>query len=189
VHIAAATAAELFGKVVAVSDGDSITLLDASQQQHKIRLAGIDAPERRQAFGETSKQHLMQLVHGRSAMVVWTKRDRYGRIVGRVLAAECEAPGCRYTVDVGLEQLRVGLAWHYKRYEQEQPPAERMQYAALEQQARARRDGLWHDPHAAPPWDFRRKDGGTRTNAPVDVPNVRATAAATTKPVSTVGGQ
>ena len=82
-----ASAAELFGTVVAVADGDTVTLLDASNLQHKVRLSGIDAPERRQAYGERARQNLAANVHHKTVLVVWKKEDRYGRIVGRVLLA------------------------------------------------------------------------------------------------------
>ena len=152
---AAAPAAEIVGRVVAVSDGDTLTLLDASHEKHRVRLSGIDAPERRQAYGERAKQHLAALVFRKHVRVVWDKKDRYSRIVGRVFAAECEA-ACPYTVDVALEQIRAGLAWHYKQYAREQPPPQRELYAALERRARERREGLWQEPHPIAPWEFRR---------------------------------
>ena len=152
---AAANAAELAGRVIGVSDGDTVAVLDAAQQQHKVRLAGIDAPEKRQPFGERAKQHLSDLVYGKTVLVVWDKRDRYGRIVGRVLAPDCERAACAYTIDAGLEQVKAGFAWHYKQYEKEQKPDERVLYSTSEQQARARRDGLWREPDAVPPWQFR----------------------------------
>ena len=89
-------------------------------------------------------------------MVVWSKRDRYGRIVGRVLLQECTASGCAYTTDLGLEQLKAGLAWHYKQYAKDQPLGERVRYAWFEQQARARREGLWKEAVPVPPWQFRK---------------------------------
>lgn len=152
----ALSAAELTGRVVGVSDGDTITLIDRAHDIHKIRLAGIDAPEKRQAFGERAKQNLSDLVYGKTVLVVWDKRDRYGRIVGRVLAPECDRNACRYAVDAGLEQLRAGLAWHYKQYEKEQRADERARYSSSEQEARARREGLWREPDALPPWQFRQ---------------------------------
>ncbi len=124
--------------------------------QHKVRLSGIDAPERRQPYGERAKQHLSALAHGKDVLVVWHKRDRYRRLVGRVLAAECPRADCRYSVDVGLEQIKAGLAWHYKQYEGEQAPEERARYAAVEQQARMLRAGLWKEPEPVAPWDFRQ---------------------------------
>ena len=89
-------------------------------------------------------------------MVVWDKRDRYGRIVGRVLVRECDRASCRYALDAGLEQLKAGFAWHYKQYEREQPFDERVRYAETEQQARTRHDGLWQDQQSVAPWAFRR---------------------------------
>ena len=87
--------------------------------------------------------------------MVWNKKDRYSRIVGRVFAAECET-ACPYTIDVGLELIRAGLAWHYTQYSREQPPLQRAQYAAFERRARERREGLWREAHPVAPWEFRR---------------------------------
>jgi endonuclease YncB( thermonuclease family) len=126
-----------------------------------VRLAGIDAPERRQAYGDLAKQHLSSLVYGKAVVVAWDKRDRYGRIVGHVLARDCSGLTCRYSIDAALEQIKAGLAWHYKQYEKEQAPAERMQYAALEQEARTRRKGLWHDADPIPPWEYRHPSGSS----------------------------
>ncbi len=92
----------LTGKVVKVTDGDSITVLDSTNTQHRIRLQGIDAPERKQAFGNASRKHLASLVAGKTVTVKWDKRDRYGRIVGFVLVDGH---------DVNLEQVKTGMAW------------------------------------------------------------------------------
>ena len=154
---APAPAAELLGTIIAVADGDTVTLLDGAHRQHRVRLSAIDAPERRQSYGERAKQHLASLVFGKTVRVSWEKRDRYRRIVGRVLAGECVESKCRYTIDVGLEQIKAGLAWHYKQYAVEQPPAERARYAAIELRARERREGLWNDPEPVPPWQFRHE--------------------------------
>ena len=75
----------LQGKVVSVADGDTITVLDAEKTQHKIRLQGIDAPEKAQAFGAKSKQALYEMVHGKTVQVSFEKSDKYGRILGKVL--------------------------------------------------------------------------------------------------------
>jgi endonuclease YncB( thermonuclease family) len=131
----------------------------------KVRLSGIDAPERRQAYGERAKEHLAALTHGKAVLVTWTKRDRYGRIVGRVLAPECSAEGCRYTLDVALEQIKAGFAWHYKHYEREQAPHERIRYSALELEARLQRNGLWNDPRPVAPWSYRQRP---EASAPAD---------------------
>ena len=101
----------LTGKVIHVQDGDSITVLDDTRTQHKIRLSGIDAPERRQAFGNVSKESLAEQVAGQSVAVEWDKVDRYGRKVGKVLLAG---------LDCNLVQIKRGLAWHYKQYQREQ---------------------------------------------------------------------
>ena len=137
----------LLGKVIHVADGDTITILDDAHTQHKIRLTGIDAPEKRQAFGNVSKQSLAKQVAGQSVAVEWDKVDRYGRKVGKVLLAG---------LDSNLVQIKRGLAWHYKQYEREQSPADRQSYAAAEAEARAAKLGLWRDAAPLPPWDFRR---------------------------------
>ena len=85
----------LRGKVIGVSDGDTITILDADKIQHKVRLAGIDAPEKSQAFGEHSKQHLGNLVFGKVVSVEWNKTDKYGRTVGKVLVNDQDAVDAR----------------------------------------------------------------------------------------------
>lgn len=139
-------ATDLHGKVVAVADGDTITVLDAQFQQHKIRLSGIDAPEKAQAFGQASKQHLSDLVFGREVLVSWRKHDRYDRIVGKVLIGD---------VDVCLTLVRMGMAWHYKRYQSEQTPADRAIYEAAESEARQAQVGLWVDANPIAPWAFR----------------------------------
>ena len=143
-----AQAETLLGKVIHVQDGDSITVLDETHTQHKIRLSGIDAPERRQAFGNVSKESLAEQVAGQSVAVEWDKVDRYGRKVGKVLLAG---------LDSNLVQIKRGLAWHYKQYEREQSPADRQSYAAAEAKARAAKLGLWRDAEPTPPWEFRRK--------------------------------
>lgn len=137
----------LSGWVVSVADGDTVTVLDAQKVQHKVRLSGIDAPEKSQAFGQRSKDHLSDLVFGQTVEVDFNKTDRYGRLVGKVVVQG---------QDANLQQLHAGLAWHYKEYEREQPPEERKRYAQAEDDARAQRVGLWKDPQPIPPWEFRR---------------------------------
>lgn len=104
----------LLGKVIDVADGDTITVLDDTNTQHKIRLTGIDAPEKRQAFGNVSTQSLVEQVAGQSVAVEWVKVDKYGRKLGKVLLAG---------LDCNLEQVKRGLAWHYKQYQREQSHA------------------------------------------------------------------
>jgi len=148
---------QLTGRVIAVADGDTITVLDAAQRQTKVRLSGIDAPEKKQPYGTHAKQHLSELVFSKVVEVDWEKHDRYGRIIGRVIAPDqnCAAANCAKTVDAGLAQLSAGLAWHYKQYAKEQPRAERERYAAAEHAAHLKRLGLWADPHPVPPWEWR----------------------------------
>jgi endonuclease YncB( thermonuclease family) len=157
--VAGATpAAELEGKVVGVSDGDTVTVLDASRTQHKIRLAGIDAPEKGQAFGQRAKESLSSLVFARTVRIEWTKEDRYGRKVAKVLVAEagCTTASCPKTLDAGLAQLTTGMAWWYRKYANEQSAEDRGRYESAETEAKARRAGLWRDADPVAPWDWRR---------------------------------
>jgi endonuclease YncB( thermonuclease family) len=147
----------LAGKVVGVSDGDTIVVLDAAHNEHRIRLAGIDAPEKRQAYGDSARRHLAALVHGRPVVVEWRKRDRYGRLVGRVLPAQCAYQACSADMDAGFAQIKSGLAWHYKDYAREQAPDLRRLYASAEEAARAARVGIWQQDEPTPPWQFRRR--------------------------------
>jgi endonuclease YncB( thermonuclease family) len=134
------------GQVVGVTDGDTITVLDSQRTQHKIRLAGIDAPEKAQAFGQRSKEHLSSLVFGKLVTVETEKLDRYGRTVGKVVIEGRDA---------NLAMVVDGLAWHYKKYESEQSPSDRLLYAAAEREAREARRGLWRDVDPTAPWDHR----------------------------------
>ena len=118
----AVDAATLDGRVVGVSDGDTVTVLDADRQQHKIRLGGIDAPEKAQPFGQRSKENLSRMVFGNDVRVQWDKRDRYGRIVGKIWVRPVSCPTCPMTLDAGHAQITVGLAWWYRKYAKEQSP-------------------------------------------------------------------
>lgn len=137
----------LTGKIVELADGDTVTVLDERKQQHKIRLAGIDAPERKQPYADASRKHLASLVFGKNVEVRFHKKDRYGRLVGTVFLDGS---------DVNLRQVNAGLAWHYKAYEREQSEQERLDYSEAEETAHRLRLGLWQEPHPVPPWDFRR---------------------------------
>ena len=138
--------ADFTGNVVSVADGDTITVLDVDKVQHKVRLTGIDAPEKKQPFGNRSKQRLSDMVFNKTVTVETDKRDRYGRELGKVLAGG---------KDVNLEQVRAGLAWHYKKYERTQSATDRQAYADAENVAKAAKRGLWHDDAPAPPWEWR----------------------------------
>jgi len=143
-----ASAAELTGKVIRIADGDTLTvLIECAKLEVPIRLAGIDAPEKGMPFGNASKQSLADLVLGKQVVVVWGKKDKYGRVVGKVLADG---------QDANLEQVKRGLAWHYKEYEGEQTPEDREAYATAETAARAAGIGLWKDKEPTPPWAWRR---------------------------------
>lgn len=148
-------AAPITGKVVGVSDGDTIKVLDSSKTQHIIRLAGIDAPEKAQPFGQRSKEHLSDLVFGKQVTIEGDKIDRYQRRVGKVIVAG---------VDANLEQIKSGFAWHYKAYEKEQPVEDRASYSSAEQASRTKHIGLWSDKSPTPPWEWRH-DGMPKVSA------------------------
>jgi endonuclease YncB( thermonuclease family) len=138
----------LTGRVVSIADGDTVTVLDADNVQHRIRLSGIDAPESHQAFGTRSKQNLSELVFGNDVTVTYDKTDQYGRLVGKIVFAGN---------DVNLMQVKEGMAWHYKEYEREQTPEDRELYARAEEEARAQHLGLWQDSNPIEPSQFRRE--------------------------------
>lgn len=127
--------------VVGVHDGDTVTVLDASRQQTRIRVEGIDCPELHQAFGRRAKQFTSGLVYGKSVEIRGSKRDQYGRLIGRVIVNGR---------DLSLELARAGMAWHFVRYSSDKA------LAAAESQARAAKRGLWADPSPVPPWDWRK---------------------------------
>ena len=143
---ARAPAEALTGRIVGVSDGDTLTLLDAKQVPHKIRVAGIDAPEKKQPFGEKAKSSLSALAYNRMAEVDCRKIDRYRRKVCVVFVGG---------KDVGLEQIKAGMAWWYRQYAKEQTPQERIDYEHAESQAKRHRYGFWSDPNPIPPWEWR----------------------------------
>lgn len=144
----------LAGKVVAVQDGDTITVLDVDLKQHRVRLSGIDAPEKGQAFGHVSQVHLASLCFERIVTARCPKVDQYGREV------------CTVWIDgrdVSLSQIRAGLAWHYKRFANEQPAHEREAYSIAEDRARMAGLGLWQDQNPTPPWEWRQQRRGAVT--------------------------
>ncbi|MFH1987441.1 MAG: thermonuclease family protein [Pseudomonadota bacterium] len=149
-------AKKLHGQVIEVFDGDTVTLRDQSNIQTKIRMAGIDAPETSpvpeysQPFGQQAKENLSKLVFGKTVEVLWSKKDKYGRTVGKILVNG---------QDANLHQVTSGLAWHYKAYEKEQRVADRRSYAQAELNARTAHIGLWHDTNPIPPWDYRHGTG------------------------------
>lgn len=128
-------------KVVAVYDGDTVTCIDETNQQQKIRLAEIDAPEAKQDFGQASRQSLANMVFGRTIQVVDSGRDRYGRWIGRLYVDG---------IDVNRQQVATGMAWHYADYSKDKS------LATVQAQAQAQRIGLWSQPNPIPPWEFRK---------------------------------
>lgn len=144
--VAQAWADTIVGRVIGVTDGDTITVLDANNVQHTIRLDGIDAPEKDQPGGQAAKLSLAQLVSGKRVSVETGKTDKYGRAVGRVNVGG---------VYVNLEQIRRGHAWHYKKYQHEQDELDRAAFAEAEFLAQQANRGLWGGRHIVPPWMWR----------------------------------
>ncbi len=140
--------ADVTGRVVGITDGDTATVLDSSRTQYKVRLAGIDAPEKKQPFGQKSKEALSDCAYDKTATIVGDKLDRYGRLVGKVMVGD---------VDCNLRQINLGLAWHYKKYMKEQPESDRASYSRTEDSARGKRVGLWVEADPMPPWEWRKK--------------------------------
>lgn len=128
-------------KVVRIIDGDTLVVLAGGHKQVKVRLAAIDAPEKRQAFGERSRQALARLCFQKSAEVTPANQDRYGRTVARV---SCEGE------DASKAQVHAGMAWVYRQYSKDGALIE------LEAQARSGRRGLWTEAEPVPPWEYRR---------------------------------
>jgi len=132
----------LGGHVVAVHDGDTLTLLN-DRQQIKVRLVEIDAPELGQPFGKRSKQSLSDLCYSKSAVLEARGQDKYGRTLARVT---CDGQ------DANAEQVRRGMAWVYEKYAPKDSPLYRLQ-----DEAKTARRGLWADPSPIPPWEWRAK--------------------------------
>lgn len=133
----------LTGQVVRVADGDTITILTPERQQIKIRLAEVDAPEKKQAFGQQAKDFTSELVAGKVVSVQVRDTDRYGRTVGEVFLADGRS--------VNRLLVENGFAWWYRQYSRDASLGE------LEKNARAERRGLWQDQNPTPPWEWRRQ--------------------------------
>ena len=130
-------------KVTAVSDGDTFTGLTSDNEQVRVRIHGIDAPESRQAFGTKSKQYLSDLIFGKTVDIKIQSTDRYGRTVAWVYTPDGK--------DAAAEMLKAGMAWHYKQHNKS------AEYAELEQEAQKAKRGLWADKNPVAPWEFRRQ--------------------------------
>jgi endonuclease YncB( thermonuclease family) len=153
--VAFATSRELpeySGKVVGVTDGDTVTVLDGELRQHKIRLADIDAPEKGQPFGTRAKAELGEMVFGKEITVRPTTKDRYGREVAALYLGD-------QIKSVNLWMVEKGMAWWYIQYSKD--PA----FQIAERQARSGKAGLWADPDPVPPWEWRKS--GHEKPAPV----------------------
>lgn len=154
----------LMGKVVKVTDGDTVEVLDANKTRHKVRLSGIDAPERKQAFGNASRKYLADLVAAKDVCVSGDKKDRYERLIGTIIVDGQSA---------NFKMIQGGYAWHFKKYESEQTQMEREVFAAEETAARSSAVGLWSEPDPIAPWDWRDgikeapKQEATTTVAPL----------------------
>lgn len=148
----------LHGKVVEVLRGDLIVVELAGGTRQKVRLAGIDAPDLKQAFGKESRQGLDALLLARRVAIDRRKQDNYGRLVGRVTVAPPGCASCPPTRDAALAQLEAGLAWWFRDERREQPLEEQGYYEYAEFDARARRLGLWQDPAPVPPWLWRKRE-------------------------------
>lgn len=139
--LALPVSADFRGEVVGVGDGDTVTVL-RGRVQVKVRLAKIDAPERKQPFGQRSRQSLADLVLRKEVLVVERGKDRYGRAVGRIVVG---------TLDANEEQVRRGMAWVFDRYVKDASLYD------LQAKAKAARRRLWADKDPIPPWVWRRQ--------------------------------
>lgn len=148
-------ATEITGKVIAITDGDTLTILDANKNQIKIRLSEIDTPESRQPYGNKARQELSNLAFGKQAKIIIIDKDRYGRTVGRVYVDG---------IDVNAEMIRRGAAWVYRDYSIDKT------LIPIEAGARRNKIGLWdlHEADQVPPWDWRR---GKRSVAQEEIIN------------------
>lgn len=135
--------ASMMGKVISISDGDTITVLDSNKAQHKIRLAEIDTPEKGQPYGQKAKDALAELVFGKAVNVKVIDKDRYGRLVGHIYLDE---------LHVNKEMVRIGAAWVYRQYLKDKS------LLAVESEAKAARRGLWglSEAQNIPPWEWRK---------------------------------
>lgn len=130
----------LEGLVVSVHDGDTVTLLVSGNNQVKIRLAQIDAPESAQAFGQKSRQALAGMVFNKNVKIEKETVDKYGRTVGTIFVG---------AIDVNREQIKQGMAWAYRQYLHDQSLLQE------EEKAKESKIGLWSDPNPIPPWEYR----------------------------------
>jgi micrococcal nuclease len=134
------------GRIIRVVDGDTVALQEEHGDIHKIRLAGIDAPESRQPFGQQAADLLRGLVLGEHVRTLSYKNDRYGRTIATIFL---------HDQDINLAIIDAGFAWHYKKYASEQPRSEALAYARSELKARQKKLALWSDEAPIAPWEWR----------------------------------
>ncbi|HLU03208.1 MAG TPA: thermonuclease family protein [Advenella sp.] len=131
----------LEGRVVGIADGDTLTILDKARQQHKIRLAQIDAPESGMPYGRAAKKFLSLAVYRKTVRVLADKRDRYGRVLGVVYLGR---------QNINMRMVANGYAWAYRAYVTDTA------YCNAQALARRQRQGLWAEKKPVPPWQWRR---------------------------------
>ena len=154
--ICSLTQADITGRVVGVTDGDTIKLSDTNNVEHKIRLTGIHAPKRGQPFGTASTKHLAFMVAGKEVFVESKKKDRYGRTLGKVWVQPSDCATCGKTLNTNHAQILAGMAWWYRYYAKEQSPEDQGRYESAEDVAKARKLGLWIDPNLISPYEWRK---------------------------------
>lgn len=151
-----AEAEELTGRIVQIVDGDTV-VMQTGQQRHTLNLAGLDAPERLQAFGQQSRSGLAQLLFNQQARAECRPRDKHGHRACTLRVQPPDCAQCGMTLDVGHAQVAAGMAWWDR--EPSQTEAQRSDYQNAEFMAQARRRGLWADTRPIPPWDWRKRWG------------------------------
>jgi endonuclease YncB( thermonuclease family) len=134
---------ELIGKVIKVSDGDTITVLDSNNKKRKVRLDRIDAPESKQSFGIKSRNYLAKLIENKKATIQYKKVDRYKRILGIVKLDD---------MDVNLHMVSTGHAWHYSHYDKT------LSYKDAQNNAKQKKLGLWKESNPIEPYLFRKQN-------------------------------
>lgn len=130
------------GKVTRIADGDTFTMIFDNGFEVRVRLNGIDSPEKKQAFSNRAKQTLSELIYNKEVKVYYESKDRYGRVLGDIYIDN---------LNVNHEMVRRGMAWHFIRYSDDET------LATLEKEARKNKTGLWADPNPVAPWEYRSK--------------------------------
>jgi len=131
----------LLGKVVSITDGDTFKLLTQDSTLHRIRVANIDCPERKQPFSKRAKQFTSDAIFGEIAEVQVSTTDRYGRLIGVVIYKD--------SLNLNHELVKAGMAWHFVRYSKDKD------LQGIEDKARLNKVGLWTENNPIPPWEWR----------------------------------